>query len=126
MRTTTQVKTTAPAILPLAMVLIPKCPLCLLPFFAAAGLTLPPRGWLDGFLVAVAAAWLGLLANATRSVATLALAVLGAALLLGGRWVDLPAAGWAGAVLILAAAIGAAARKRSCERSCRAAATNEA
>ena len=118
MRSGRELKATTPAILPLVMLLVPKCPLCLMPLFAAAGVALPHRGLLDGFLVVAAAAWLALLASATRSIAVFAPALSGAALLLGGRWLDVPAAGWAGVLLMLAAAIGAAARNRSCERSC--------
>jgi hypothetical protein len=118
MRTVRQVKTTAPAILPLLMLLVPKCPLCLMPLFAAAGLALPRQGLLDAFLVAAAAAWLAFLASGTRSIAVFAPALSGAALLLGGRWLDFPAAGWAGVLLMLAAAAGAAARRPSCNRSC--------
>ena len=125
MRSGRELKATTPAILPLVMFLVPKCPLCLMPLFAAAGVALPHRGLLDGFLVVAAAAWLALLASATRSIAVFAPALSGAALLLGGRWLDVPAAGWAGVLLMLAAAIGAA-RNRSCERSCPAAAANEA
>ena len=117
-----RIKTTAPAILPLIMLLVPKCPLCLLPFFVAAWLTIPSRGLLDGLLVAAVAAWLALLTNATRSIAVLAPAFSGAAVSLCGRWLDFPAAAWAGAALMLGAAVGAASRKRSC----RAAAVHEA
>jgi hypothetical protein len=79
---------------------------------------LPRRGFLDGFLVAAAVAWLALLASATRSIAVFAPALSGAALFLAGRWLDLPAAGWTGVLLMLAAAIGAAARRPACEHSC--------
>ena len=118
MRSGGELKATAPAILPLAMLLVPKCPLCLMPLFAAAGVALPRQGVLDALLMAAAAAWLALLARATRSIAVLAPALSGAALLLGGRWLDLPAAGWAGVLLMLAAAVGAAARRSSCNHPC--------
>lgn len=118
MRSGRELKATTPAILPLVMLLVPKCPLCLLPLFAAAGVALPRRGLLDGFLVVAVAAWLALLASATRSIAVFAPALSGVALLLGGRWLDLPAAGWADVLLMLVAAIGAAARRSSCNHSC--------
>ena len=118
MRSGRELKATTPAILPLVMLLVPKCPLCLMPLFAAAGVALPRRGLLDGFLLVAAAAWLAFLASATRSIAVFAPALSGAALLLGGRWLDFPAAGWTGVLLMLAAAAGAAARRPSCNRTC--------
>jgi hypothetical protein len=110
MKTGNHATRTAPAILPLAMILVPKCPLCLLPLLAVAGAALPPAPLLNGILGAAAIAWLALLTNMTRSAAARALALSGVVLLLCGRWLEAPAASWAGVLLMVAVVIRASAR----------------
>ena len=102
----------APAILPLVLLVVPKCPLCLLPLFAAAGSVLPPAPLLDGLVVATALAWLTLLAGVARSATARAVGLCGVLLLLGGRWLGVPAACWAGALVMVAVV----ARKRARDR----------
>ncbi len=111
MRAHGQAKANVPSILPLALLLVPKCPLCVLPLFAAAGLALPTQGILNGLAAAAAAAWVALLASASRSTSVRALAISAAVLFLCGRWTGLPAIGWAGVLLMVGVAIGVRARE---------------
>jgi hypothetical protein len=92
----------APSALPLAILVLPKCPLCLLPVLAAAGSALPPAPLLNGLVVTAAAAWLVLVWNRTRLPVARCIAVSCAVLLLCGRWLDAPAASWIGVALMVA------------------------
>ncbi|MGH9400181.1 MAG: hypothetical protein ACRD00_07415 [Thermoanaerobaculia bacterium] len=110
-----------PAFLPLALLFVPKCPLCVLPLFAAVGAVLPPAPVLDALVGLTALLWLALLARARPGAAALAAGLVGALVLLGSRLLDLPAASWAGALAIAAVALKVRAtnlrRKASaCER----------
>lgn len=53
----------APSALPLVILVLPKCPLCLLPVFAAIGSALPPAPLLNGLVVAAAVPWLAIAWN---------------------------------------------------------------
>jgi hypothetical protein len=52
---------------PLALILLPKCPLCLLPFVAALGIAIPPGPLLNGIFAAVVIVWASLFMFATTS-----------------------------------------------------------
>ena len=99
------------AAVPVAMLLVPKCPLCVLSLFTAFGLALPPAPVLDALVGVAALAWLALLARARPSLAALAAGLGAALLLLGSRRIGLPAAGWAGAVTMAAVSLRVRAKK---------------
>jgi hypothetical protein len=96
----------------LAVLLVPKCPLCLLPLAVATGVALPSRPWLDGLAVAAVAAWLAFVLSTARWLPVKGASVMAAALLLGGRWLLLPWASALGAALVLAVALWT--RRRAC------------
>jgi hypothetical protein len=100
-----------PALLPLALLFVPKCPLCVLPLFAAFGSVLPPAPVLDAFVVAIALAWLALLARARPPWLALEAGIGGALVLFAGRRLDLPLASWSGALLMAGVALSVRARK---------------
>ena len=52
---------------PLALILLPKCPLCLLPFIAALGIAIPPGPLLNGLFASVVIVWAALFVAATKS-----------------------------------------------------------
>src|SRR4051812_31333144 len=52
---------------PLALILLPKCPLCLLPFVAALGIAIPPGPLLNGIFASVVLVWVSLFVVATKS-----------------------------------------------------------
>ena len=103
----------APAILPLAMLCIPKCPLCLLALWAALGLVLPPAPLLDGLVFLAAAGWLVTVFRVTPSAPARAAGVCGALLLLAGRFGGVPAASWIGAIAMVAVVALVRARGRA-------------
>ena len=102
---------TAPALLPLALLFVPKCPLCVLPLFAAFGSFLPPAPVLDAIVGLTALLWLVLLARARPSAAALAAGLSGALVLFTSRWLDLPVLSWAAALAMAAVAMRVRARK---------------
>jgi hypothetical protein len=101
---------------PLLLPLIPKCPLCLLPLFAALGATLPPRPpyVLDGLVAVSAAAWLGIVLSTARWLLVRAAAVAAAALLVAGRFAGSPWATGCGVILVLAVVFWTGWRPRAC------------
>ena len=111
------------ALLPIALLFVPKCPLCALPLFAAFGAALPSAPALDALVAATAAAWLLLLLRARAGAAALAAGLAGAALLVATRFVDLPAAAWAGAIGM--AAVGWRVRSEKLQRRVAACGTAE-
>jgi len=98
----------------LAILLVPKCPLCLLPLAAAAGVALPSRPWLDGLAVVAVAAWLAFVLSTARWPPIKGASVAAASLLLSGRWLALPWASALGAALVLAVALWTRRRVRPC------------
>ena len=92
----------APAILPVAMLCVPKCPLCLLAVCAALGLVLPPAPLLDGLVFLAAVGWFALVIRVTPSAPARAAGVCGAILLVGGRLGGVPAFCWIGAIVMVA------------------------
>ena len=70
---------------PLALVLLPKCPLCLLPFIAALGIAVPAGPLLNGIFAAVVLVWMSLFLIGTPS-ARMRLALIAvAAIAIAGR-----------------------------------------
>jgi hypothetical protein len=89
----------------LALSLTPKCPLCLLPLAAAAGVTLPSKPLLDLGVGLAASAWAALVLASRRPAAVKGIATAAALLLVAGRAGGLDAAVWAGAAGMLASAL---------------------
>lgn len=100
-----------PALLPIALLFVPKCPLCVLPLFAALGSALPPAPVLDGIVGVTALLWLLLLVRARPPLPAAAAGLAGALVLFASRRFDLPLAGWAGAMLMAGVAVFVRARK---------------
>jgi len=99
--------------------LFPKCPLCLLPLFAAAGAALPPAPILNGLVAVAAAAWLGIVLSTARWLPVRAAAVAAASLLVAGRLGGPAWATAAGAALVLAVVFWTGRRPRTCTgRAC--------
>jgi hypothetical protein len=92
----------APALLPLTLLLVPKCPLCLLALFAAVGSALPSARVLDEIVAATALGWLAVLFLTHRSLSSRAVGLAGVALLLAGRSFGVPPASWLGALALVA------------------------
>jgi hypothetical protein len=70
---------------PLALVLLPKCPLCLLPFVAALGIAVPPGPLLNGIFAAVVIIWASLFVFATTSLRMRIALIVVAAIAIAGR-----------------------------------------
>jgi hypothetical protein len=103
----------APAILPLAMLCVPKCPLCLLALWAALGVVLPPAPLLDGLVLLAAVGWLLLVVRVTPFFPARAAGVCGALLLLVGRFGGLPSVCWIGVIVMMAVVTWMRARSRT-------------
>jgi hypothetical protein len=97
----------APALLPLTLLLVPKCPLCLLALFAVVGSALPSARVLDGIVVATALGWLAILFLKHPSLPSRAAGLAGVALLLAGRSLGVPSASWIGALALVAVVLRA-------------------
>lgn len=52
---------------PLALILLPKCPLCLLPLVATLGIAIPPGPLLNGIFAAIVIVWASLFVYTTPS-----------------------------------------------------------
>ena len=98
----------------LAIPFLPKCPVCALPFLAAAGIALPHGPAVEAVVAAAVAGWLAVVVAAARWFPVRAGAVIGAGALLLGRFVDVAALTLSGSVLMFAVAIWIAARPRRC------------
>jgi fucose 4-O-acetylase-like acetyltransferase len=92
----------------------PKCPLCLLPLFAAAGIALPPKPLLDGLVVAAAAAWAATVLATARWAPVRASALAAVLLLVAGRVLDATWASGLGAALVLGVWYWTRRRPRAC------------
>lgn len=97
---------------PMAVLLAPKCPLCLLPLLAAAGIAAPPGPVLDSIVALTAAGWGLLLFTLTRSTPLRVCGVLLAVLVVMGRLVGFAAITWIGVGLMIAVALAATATCR--------------
>lgn len=108
----------AAVVAPIGMVLVPKCPLCLLPILAAIGVAVPPGWILDAAVGTVAIAWLVLLLRLSHSHMAKWIGVVAALLLVAGRLTQLAVAASIGAAMMIAVAV-AVLRLRDCAvRSC--------
>ena len=98
----------------LAIPLLPKCPLCALPFLATAGIALP-RGPAVEFAVAGAVTlWLGVVLATARWWPVRLGAVAGGGALLLGRYLEVAALAAAGSALMFAVGLWIALRPRRC------------
>jgi hypothetical protein len=102
----------APALL---LPFVPKCPLCLLPLFAAAGIALPPRPWLDAIVFLAVAVWAATVIANARWLPVRAAALSAAGLLVAGRALESPWASAVGAALVLAVVFWTRRRPRACD-----------
>jgi hypothetical protein len=104
----------------LAIPFLPKCPLCVLPLFAAAGMG-APRGPLVEILVAAAVlGWLGMVLTSARWLPVRLAASSAASMILFARLVS---AGWlaaCGSALMLAVALWTWRRPGRCDAACHA------
>jgi|RhiMetdeSRZDD1v2_1073273.scaffolds.fasta_scaffold63667_2 hypothetical protein len=98
----------AGALTALAIPLAPKCPLCLLPLAAAAGVALPSKPLLDLAVGLAASAWAALALTSRRATLFKGMAVTATLLLVAGRAAGLDGAVWAGAAGMLVSAFGRA------------------
>jgi hypothetical protein len=98
----------------------PKCPLCLLPLFAAAGIALPPKPLLDGLVVAAAAAWAATVLATARWAPVRALAIAAVLLLAAGRILEAAWATGLAAALVLGVFYWTRRQPRACGAAIRA------
>ncbi len=104
---------------PLALVAVPKCPLCLLPLLGTAGLVVADGPALSAAAVGLAAVWVAVMFALGRSPVVLAGAALAAGAAVAGRLLDLPALGWGGFGLMLVLAVAfVLTGRRACRRAC--------
>ena len=94
---------------PLAVLAIPKCPLCLLPLLAAAGIALPSAPLLD----ALAIAFVIIVAFTLKP---RALAIGAGAIIVIGRLASIPLLTWIGVALMLVITAARVLRHHRCER----------
>ena len=93
---------------------VPKCPLCLLPLFAAAGIALPPKPVLDVAVALAATVWVATILSTARWLPVRLAALAAAALLVGGRALEATWVGMIGAALVLAVVFWTRRRPRAC------------
>ena len=98
----------------LAIPLLPKCPLCALPFLAAAGIALPQGPAIEAAIAAAVAGWLILVLTTARWRPVRLAAVAASGALLLGRLLEIGALAVAGGALMFAVALWVAARPRPC------------
>jgi hypothetical protein len=98
----------------LAIPFLPKCPVCALPFLAAAGIALPRGPVVEAIVAAAAAGWLAVVLATARWRPVRCAAVAGSGALLLGRLLEIGALTVAGSVLMFAVALWIAARPRHC------------
>ena len=93
---------------------VPKCPLCLLPLFAAAGIALPPKPVLDALVAVAAAVWVATVLSTARWLPVRLTALAAAVLLVAGRALETAWVGAIGAALVLAVVFWTRRRPRAC------------
>lgn len=109
----------ANVIWPVAVLALPKCPLCLLPLLAFLGLAVDPGPVLDLIVIAFVGLWLALFLRTTKSHALRGVVLLAAALVIAGRVTELTDASWLGVALMLSmAVVRLFARERVCASGC--------
>lgn len=101
---------------PVAVLVVPKCPLCILPLLALAGVGVPAAGpLLDAIAVALVGAFTFFVIRTMRSRTNIFLALAAATLLITGRLFEQPILLGAGALAMLAVAV---LRTREAKRTC--------
>jgi hypothetical protein len=106
---------------PIAFVLVPKCPLCLLPLLAAAGIAAPPNPVLNAIIGAAVLGWGTLLFSVTHSLSLRACGVILAITVVAGRFLALSPLTWIGITLMVALAFVSSLR---CRKLCSAGGQN--
>ncbi len=98
----------------LAIPFLPKCPMCVLPLAAAAGIVLPRGPGVEVAIDGVVAVWLATVLATARWLPVRLFAAVAAAAILGGRWLE---AGWlaaGGCSLMFAVMLWTWRRARAC------------
>jgi hypothetical protein len=104
---------------PLLLAAIPKCPLCLLPLLAVAGVAVPSGPRLNAVVAAAVIVWTAGLVHAVRTPVPRALAVVAGALVVSGRLLSLAPVTWLGITIMVSIAIvRLVSRERVCARDC--------
>jgi hypothetical protein len=98
---------------PIALLLVPKCPLCLLPLLAAAGIAAPPSPLLNAIIGAAVIGWGTLLFTVTRSWMLRACGVMLAASVVAGRLLAIDPLMWIGITLMVTLALISSLRCRT-------------
>jgi hypothetical protein len=98
----------------LAIPLLPKCPACVLPLVAAAGVAMPHGPAVEASIVAAAAGWLGIVLVSARWRPVRVAAVAAAVVLLAGRALALTMLTVLGSALMLGVGLWIALRPRRC------------
>jgi len=93
---------------------VPKCPLCLLPLFAAAGVALPPKPVLDVAVALAATVWVATVLSTARWLPVRLAALAAAILLVVGRALEATWVGMLGAAIVLAVVFWTRRRPRAC------------
>jgi hypothetical protein len=104
----------AGAVAALAIPFFPKCPVCVLPLVAAAGISLPQGPAIEALVVAAAAGWLAVVLSSARWRPVRVGATAAAAFLLAGRALALTALAVSGSLLMLGVGLWIALRPRRC------------
>jgi hypothetical protein len=98
---------------PMALLLVPKCPLCLLPLLAAAGIAAPPNPVINAIIGAAVIGWGTVLFTVTRSWMLRACGVLLAASVVAGRLLSIHSLVWTGVALMITLALISSLRCRA-------------
>ena len=105
----------AGAVAALAIPFLPKCPLCVLPLFAAAGIALPHGPAVETAVAGVVGVWLATVLATARWLPVRLGAAAAAAAIIGGRWLEVWWLGAGGCVLMLGVALWMGLRPRRCD-----------
>ena len=104
---------------PVAVLVAPKCPLCLMSLFAMAGVAIPAGPALQIAFIAVIVGWLLLLARGMKGRFARVVAIVGAALVIAGRLLSFAPATWVGVILMGGIAVfRLLSRDRVCTGGC--------
>ncbi|HTR03417.1 MAG TPA: hypothetical protein VMN82_09510 [Thermoanaerobaculia bacterium] len=111
----------AGAVAGLAIPLLPKCPACVLPLVAAAGVALPHGPGVEAAVAAAVLGWLGFVFASARWWPVRLAAAAAVAALLAGRALPLTALAVSGNALMVGVGLWIALRPRRCHAAARAA-----
>jgi hypothetical protein len=103
----------------LAIPFLPKCPLCVLPIAAAAGIAVPHGPAVEALVAAAVAVWLGAVLATARWLPVRLAAGAAALAILGGRYLAVWWLTAAGCALMLVLFAWTRSRPRPCDASCR-------